>query len=311
MADPLSGVLDAVRMRGSVFSRASLCAPFGVSSGRTDSGIFHAVVEGSLVAQLADGSATAQLAAGDLVLFPFGDDHLILDAPGSPHRPIGMLTTVDEDGMGDLVVEGTGPVTSLLCGTVDFDAEGAHPLFSLLPRMVVVRDLDPELVHAVRTLVDLIAAEVHAPTSGSGTLVARLTDALMVNVLRAYIAGLEPGDGGWLGALGDPVLQRALGLIHDRPAEPWTVEELAASVGLSRSAFFERFKRGVGESPAEYLTRWRIHVATRLLAEEGHSVAAAARRVGYATEAGFSNAFLRVMGMRPGAYRRQAAVDVA
>ncbi len=308
MADALSGVLDSVRMRGSVFSRAALAAPFGVASGRTASGIFHAVLEGSLVARLADDGPAHELSAGDLVVFPFGDDHLILDAPDTPARPIGTLTTVDEHGMGDLVVEGGGPETRLICGTIDFDAAAAHPVFSLLPRMIVVRDLAPEVLARVTTLVDLIASEVRAPTTGSETLIARLTDALLVHVLRAYIDGLEPGQGGWLGALKDPDLRRAIALIHERPDEPWSVEQLAATAGLSRSAFFERFKRAVGESPSEYLTRWRVHVASQLLASGDASVAAAARHVGYATEAGFSNAFLRVMGVRPGAYRRAALV---
>ncbi len=112
--------------------------------------------------------------------------------------------------------------------------------------------------------------------------------------------------GGWLGALKDPAIREAIGLIHRRPSYQWTAEELAGAAGLSRSAFFSRFRRTVGETPTEYLTRWRIHLATKLLREEDCSVAAAGRQVGYATEAAFSNAFLRVMGVRPGAYRKAA-----
>lgn len=125
-------------------------------------------------------------------------------------------------------------------------------------------------------------------------------------ILRAYINDLDDESVGWLGALKDPALREVIGLVHRRPEYNWTAEELAAEVGMSRSALFVKFKESVGESPIEYLTRWRIHVATRLLREEGASVAAAGRQVGYQTEAAFSNAFLRVMGVRPGAYRRVA-----
>ncbi|MGF1667805.1 MAG: helix-turn-helix transcriptional regulator, partial [Acidimicrobiia bacterium] len=114
---------------------------------------------------------------------------------------------------------------------------------------------------------------------------------------------LDPGDGGWLGALKDPSLREAIHLMHHTPAHPWTIDELAHASGMSRSLFHQRFRETVGETPREYLTRWRMHVATRLL-RDGRSVAATGRQVGYVTEAAFSNAFLRVMGIRPGAYRR-------
>jgi transcriptional regulator GlxA family with amidase domain len=102
----------------------------------------------------------------------------------------------------------------------------------------------------------------------------------------------------------DPGLRESIGLTHRRPGHRWTAEELAAAAGLSRSAFFARFKEAVGETPAEYATRWRIHLATRLLRQENHSVAAVGNKVGYGAEAALSNAFLRVVGVRPGAYRK-------
>ena len=172
--------------------------------------------------------------------------------------------------------------------------------------MIHVRDLEGQISGVVETLIALIAAEVDSPSPGTEIVVARLTDVLIVHVLRAYIDQLEQGAGGWLGALKDPPICEAIGLIHRNPAYGWTAEELARAAGLSRSAFFSRFRGVVGETPAEYLTRWRIHLATGLLRDEGYSVAAAGRQVGYATEAAFSNAFLRVMSVRPGAYRRAA-----
>ncbi len=306
MTDALTDILRSVRMRGSVFSRAALSAPYGVESGEMSTGIFHAVVRGHPWVQLANAQERIELEPGDIVMFPFGDNHLITDAPGGAHQSIGLLTSVDERGMGHLVVDGEGASTSLICGTVMFEAGDVHPVFSMLPPMICVQNRDRRTSGVVETLIDMIVAEVDDPVPGSEIVVARLTDVLIVTVLRAYINGLEPGEGGWLGALNDPAVREAIGAIHRKPGYPWTAMELAHTAGLSRSAFFARFRETVGEAPAEYLTRWRIHLATKLLREENLSVGATGRQVGYGTEAAFSNAFLRVMGIRPGAYRRAA-----
>jgi AraC-like DNA-binding protein len=306
MSDVLTDILNSLRMRGSIFSRASLAAPWGVESGEMPTGIFHAVVNGRAYARLAANGAPIVLERGDIVMAPFGDNHLLSDEPDRATRPIGALTTVDDNGMGHLVVDGAGPATSLICGTVAFDNGEAHSVFSMLPRILHVRDTDGSMSPVVESLIELIAFEVDGRKPGSDIVVARLTEVLIIHVLREYIRNLPDGEVGWLAALRDPEIAAALGLIHARPEHPWSAQELASAVGLSRSTFFNRFKRLVGETPAQYLTRWRIHLATRMLREEGASVTATARRVGYATDAAFSNAFVRVMGLRPGAYRRAA-----
>ena len=293
-------------MQGSIFSRASLSAPWGVETGELGRGIFHAVVRGRAFARLASGGEPVVLERGDVVLMPFGDNHLMMDEPARPTRLLRDLSTVDADGMGHLVVEGEGAHTSLICGEVTFDGGEAHPVFSMLPPLIRVRDVDGSMSSVVETLIELIAAEVDDHGPGADAVVARLTDVLMVYVLRDYISRLPEDEVGWLGALRDPQIRQALGLIHARPEAQWTVDQLAAAVGLSRSSFFGRFKDLVGEPPLRYLTRWRIHVASRMLRYGDASVSTAGRRVGYSTDAAFSNAFKRVMGVRPGAYRRAA-----
>lgn len=293
-------------MQGSVFSRAALEAPWGVESGDMPTGIFHAVVRGRAWVRLSEGGVPVALERGDVVFMPFGDNHLMTAGPETPTRPIADLTTTDERGMGRLVVEGGGALTSLVCGTVSFDQGAAHPIFSMLPRLIHVQDPDGRMSDLVETLIRLIADEVDQPDAGTETVVARLTDVLVVYMLRNYINGLEPGQGGWLGGLKDPSIRISLGLIHRNPERSWTGASLAAAAGMSRSAFFARFRELVGESPSEYLTRWRVHVGSQLLRDENQSVGAAARRVGYASEAAFSNAFTRLMGVRPGAYRKTA-----
>ncbi len=291
-------------MGGSVFSRATLNAPWGVESGNLSHGVFHAVVRGRAWARLAGAGPPVELERGDIVVFPFGDNHHITSATESPVRPISDLTTIDERGMGHLLVPGNGAHTSLICGRLEFDQGAAHPVFSMLPKLLRVRDEHGVMANVVENLIGLIAEEVDHPVPGSETVVARLTDVLVIYVLRDYINRLSPGEGGWLGGLRAPGIREALGMIHRHPERAWTAASLAEVAGMSRSTFFGRFRSTVGETPAEYLTRWRIHLASRLLREEGASVASVGRRVGYATEAAFSNAFLRVMSIRPGAYRR-------
>jgi len=306
VADALTDILASVRMEGSIFSRASLGAPWGVESGELGTGIFHAVVRGRGYVRLAAGGEPVVLERGDVVLMPFGHNHLMTSAPDEPTKMISDLTTVDDRGMGHLVVEGDGAHTSLICGTVTFDQGVAHPLFSSLPALIRVRDEDGTMSRVVESLVSLIAAEVDGHVPGSETVVGRLTDVLVIYVLRDYISRLPADAVGWLGALRDGEMRAALDLMHARPDHAWTAGELAAAVGVSRSVFFARFKGLVGESPGQYLTRWRIHLATRLLQDESASVATVARRLGYATDSAFSNAFVRVMGIRPGAFRKAA-----
>lgn len=306
MSDALSTILTSVRMEGSLFSRAELSAPWGVESGEMATGVFHAVVHGSVFVQLVEGGNPVELTRGDVVFMPFGSNHLMTDRPDRQSAPIGELTTVDELGMGHLVVNGGGEQTSLICGTASFDADGPHPMFTMLPEIIHVRDLDGRLASMVERLIALIADEVDRPLPGTQTIVARLTDALIAYVLRSYVHQLPDGAGGWLGGLRDPAVAEALGLMHANPSNDWTVAALAEAVGMSRSALHARFRDTVGDTPAEYLRRWRVHVAARLLREQSCSVASAAGAVGYRTEAAFSNAFLRVMGVRPGAYKRAA-----
>lgn len=305
MNDALTHLLESVRMEGSIFSRAELSAPWGVESGDLPWGVFHAVVDGRAWARLSGDADPVELRRGDIVMFPFGDNHFITDSPTSATRNIGLLTSVDDRGMGHLVVDGGGLTTSLICGKIAFEQADAHPVLSLLPPLVHVHDAGARISSVAETLVGLIAEEVDSPVAGSDTVVARLTDVLIVYVLRAYIEQLPEAQAGRLRALRDQHISEALALIHTSPEQPWTARTLAAAAGLSRSAFFSRFKALVGETPAEYLTSWRIHLATRLL-RDGCSVSVTAGRVGYATEAAFSNAFVRVMGVRPGAYRRSA-----
>jgi AraC-like DNA-binding protein len=307
MHDALTDVLSSVRLRSTVFCRAELDAPWGVHTKGLDGGIFHAVVRGRCVAQLDDGGEPVELGAGDVILLPHGDPHTMRDRPGTHARPIrDLVSEPAEGGVGEIRLVGGGETTSLVCGRFDFERGAPHPLLSLLPRAIHLRTSDADLATWLGPTVQLVAAELERREPGASAVITRLADLLVVHAIRACVRREQAGTG-WLAALRDPQVGRALDLVHGRARDPWTVDSLATKVGMSRSVFFDRWTRLVGEPPAQYLARWRMHLAARLLREEsGASVAEIADRVGYGSEAAFSKAFKRLVGAAPSDYRRAA-----
>jgi transcriptional regulator GlxA family with amidase domain len=173
-----------------------------------------------------------------------------------------------------------------------------------LPPVVHVRGDDGTAIQWLEASLQFVACEMASGQPGAETVVRRLADILFVQAVRAHLAQSGEGAKGWLRALVDPQIGEALGLIHAKPEEPWTVELLASRVAMSRSAFAARFTQLAGEPPLSYLTRWRMDKATRLLRTSNASIGEVAARVGYDAEAAFSKAFKRRIGMAPGAYRR-------
>ena len=323
-SDALAEVLRHVRLESSVFARAALSAPWAVSTNGLDGGIFHAVVRGRCVAIPSPHEGTKkgraprpiELATGDVVLLPYGDPHVMADRPGRRAVPIrGRVRAPDDGGVGLLSIDGGGEETSLVCGRFDVERAssaggdrgvgGPHPLLGLLPRVVHMRADDPALTAWLPPLVTALAYELDHPQPGSSTIITRLADVLVVHAIRACVRD-GTTDGGWLGALRDPRIARALDLLHARPREPWTAAALAEAVGMGRSAFFDRWTVLVGEPPAQYLARWRMHLAQRSLREGEGSVAEIGRRFGYDSEAAFSRAFKRLVGVSPGTLRRSS-----
>ena len=320
--DALAEVLRLVRLESSVFARAALFAPWAVSTNGLDGGLFHAVVRGRCVAipgvppgaKKAKETRPLELGAGDVLLLPYGDPHVMADRVGRRAVPIrGRVRTPEAGGVGLLSIDGGGEETSLVCGRFDVeraratgadDARPPHPLLGLLPRVVHLRASDPTLAPWLPPLVAALAFELDHPQPGSSAVITRLADVLVVHAIRACVRE-GTTDGGWLGALRDPRVARALDLLHARPHEPWTASSLAEAVGMGRSAFFERWSALVGEPPAQYLARWRMHLAARALRGREGSVAEIGRRVGYDSEAAFSRAFKRLVGVAPSSLRAE------
>jgi AraC-like DNA-binding protein len=303
--DPLADVMDVSRVRGALLANVQARAPWGFEVPPTSGAVFHAVTSGTAWLRV-DGEPALQLMPGDVVLFPTPVEHRLSATPTARCR----LFTREmkqrlTDADGCLQLEGPGAVTTVVCATYDYDRDVAQPLLSLLPPFIHVR-ADPVAGAQIGALVSLLAAELGGRRAGARTAVDRLIDLLLIHTIRAWTAATADARPCWLRALDDPVVARTLALIHERPAERWTIDGLAREVHLSRATLARRFTRLVGETPQAYLTRWRIDLAARRLRDTTDSVETIARDVGYTSEYAFNRAFRRHRGQPPGRYRRAA-----
>lgn len=312
--DVLSDVLRAVRLTGAVYFSVEASAPFAaealparqvaphVMPGAEHVLEYHLVTHGSCWGGIV-GEEPMLLREGDIIVFPQGDPHILSSSPGMRgrsslddyRRPAGsQLPFLMRDG-------GGGERTQIVCGFVGCDARPFNPLLSTLPRTLRVNARDGG--GWLQALAELAVAESSGPRTGGECVLARASELMFVEVIRRYVASLPAEQTGWLAGLRDPFVGRALAALHDGPAKPWTVESLAREAALSRSALAERFTHLVGEAPMQYLTRWRMQLAATLLRSRNVSVFEAAVEVGYASEAAFSRAFKKVVGVPPAAWR--------
>ncbi len=305
--DPLGEALHVLRMSGSFYCRSELTAPWGLDlPPEPESMWFHVVNAGRCWLEV-DGDEPRLLQPGDFALVPHGQGHLLVSEPGAPAPRVDAL---DYDYASDryaiLRHGGGGSPTNLVCGTVRFGHPAARNLVALLPRTIVIEgtrgSLSPEAEWMHSTL-RLIAAEGRELRPGGEAVITRLSDILVIQAIRAWIAGDPAGQTGWLGALQDPRIGWAMSLVHRDPAQPWSVASLARQTAMSRSAFAARFTELVGEPVMQYVTRWRMQVALDWLQHDDVSVAELAARLGYESEAAFSRAFKRTVGTSPGAAR--------
>jgi len=236
---------------------------------------------------------------GQVAVFPTGAEHVITSArmPEAPPVP------VSASGHGPIAtmnVENGGAATEILCGTITFvDSPVLSPPDALPDMVVTGTDASNGWV---RSTVELITHELMGDVPASAVVAERLADVLVVRALREIV---HSGVGeGWVAGIRDPQLAPALAAIHSHPEGPWTAAGLARLSSMSRSSFYERFRRVLGVPPAEYLAIWRVHIACGLLETTDQSIGSIGRTVGFKTEAGFSTAFKRMVGVPPSAHRR-------
>ena len=314
-SDPLSDVLRAVRLDGAFFYAVEASSPWSVEAvaardltprvlpGAEHLISYHILTSGQCYGGLL-GQESVTMGPGDVIVFPHGDAHVMSSAPG---LRIDSQTSAAAR-YPDTVTLGRGPVTAtLVCGFLGCDRRPFNPLLSTLPHQLHVPGLSSGWL---QTFTRQVVEESRARRVGADSVLTRLAELMFVEVLRRHVESLPSGQRGWLAGLRDEVVGRGLGLLHGAPAHPWTIDELAGGVAMSRSAFADRFTALVGQPPMHYLAQWRMQLAAERLATGNAKVAAIADEVGYDSEASFSRAFKRLMGVAPAAWRRarEAAV---
>jgi len=324
--DALSDVLSAVRLSGSIFFDVTAKSPWvaeappaaqianEVTPGAQHAIEYHVVARGSCWISLVSdpGFEPVRLEEGDVAVIPHGDPHVVSSAPGMRAEPNLEIHRRPADVNAlpfQLQTGGDGPSDArLICGFFSCDARPFNPLLDALPRFIrLQRDASQASHGLLEQFIGFAAAEVANKRAGSQSVLNRLSELLFVEVVRLHMDQLANSNTGWLAGLRDPLVGRALSLLHARPAHSWTLDELATEAGASRSALADRFVHLVGAPPIQYLTQWRMQLAARHLSDRNLSVAAVAYEVGYRSEAAFSRAFKKFVGQSPGQWRSVAS----
>ncbi|MQA78361.1 MAG: helix-turn-helix domain-containing protein [Streptosporangiales bacterium] len=304
--DPIGEALHQLRMNGAYYCRSELTAPWGLTAPVLPGHLwFHVVTAGRAWLQVGSADERA-MGPGELVLVPHGKGHVIRSGPGVPAPDVlGLDREAVSDRYEILRHGGGGEPTELICGAVRFDHPAAHHLVATLPETMYV-DASGTQGSWMHSTLTLMANEAKDLRPGGEEVITRLGDIVVIQAIRAWLESDPAARTGWLGALRDPVIGRAIAMIHRDPAREWTVASLARELAMSRSSFAARFSTLVGEPAMQYVTRWRMHVAMLSLKDDRSTAAQLAGRLGYQSEAAFARAFKRVVGIPPGAVRRSA-----
>src|SRR5882757_5292948 len=313
--DALSETLRVVQLVGAIFINARFTAPWCYRSPSAAAAapvlepgaerviIFHLLTEGECYVEMKK-EPPVKLVAGDVVVFPTGETHCMTSQPGLPPAKGARLDAVLARRPRQLSYGGGGATTRLVCGYLACDARLARILLAGLPPLVKVNVRGSNAGIWLEASVRYALAEARSPRPGGAGVLAKLAEVLFIEVLRLYMNEQSEGRTGWLAGVSDRIVGAALKLMHTSPAQAWTLEELARAAGTSRSVLAERFQLLVGTSPMQYLTQWRMLLATNLLCRSNVPLARVAEEVGYQTDTAFSRAFRREFGTPPATWRR-------
>ena len=303
--DLLTDVMDQVRLESTVYFVLETRSPCAISIARPGRSPFYAITSGTC--SLVLGRKVYDLNEGDFVLLPSGAPHIMRCTEDAP--PVALddwMQMHPKSECGFVRIDGPGPTLCITGGFFSFVALKSNPMFDVLPPIIHLRRNDPHVQEWLEPTLRFIHAEIACRHQGSETVLRRMADVLFIQAVRAY-AAQHACTTSWLRGLSDGRVGKALALLHDRYAEPWTLDLLAREVGTSRTALAVRFKELVGEAPMAYLTRWRITRAANRMRSERINLSRLAESVGYNSDAVFSKAFRRITGQSPGRYRHADA----
>jgi AraC-like DNA-binding protein len=314
--DALSDVLKAVRLTGAAFFDVVASSPWVAEQPTREMVLpkilpgaghlisYHVVTDGSCYAARL-GEEAVRLEEGEVIVFTKGDPHVMSSAPGMRAQPV-TQAELDMATAGPLPffrrVGQDGPASvKLVCGFLACDAQPFNPLLDNLPPIIKAGGSDTSWL---REFIRLARDESTNKRAGGESVLAKLSELMFIEVVRRHLESLPPEKAGWLAGLRDPSVGKALSAMHGRPAHPWTIDELARDAGASRSVLAERFAQLVGLPPMHYLANWRMQIAAGLLSR-GVNIAAIAAETGYGSEAAFSRAFKKMVGVPPSAWRQR------
>ncbi len=301
MTDVLSDILDTVALKAAIYFRTDFFPDFGIQVPEYGHAArFHFVVQGGCYLSLACGTSV-RLQVGDLAMVPRGAPHLLSSAETVTGEPLAdVMSQAGFSGTGPFAVGGGEPTDScqLVCGHFTFSDGADHPLLRSIPDLFHITAADREDHPMLEDVLRLIQRRMFDGAPGMAASVSRLSEVLFIEALRAGIAK-APEIGRLMSAVYDPQIGKALSLIHGDVAHDWTVEALAAAVGMSRTRFAERFRELIGSGPIAYLADWRLQRALGLLADGTLPVKAVAHRIGYRSPAAFTRAFTERFGCSP------------
>jgi AraC-like DNA-binding protein len=323
--DPLSDVLRTVKLTGALFFMVEASTPWGYEVPRAGAFAsiilpraqhvisYHVITRGTGWI-IGPAGASRAFGPGDILVLPHEDAYAMQSAPDARHEltpdeVLGFFRAMAAGALPPVIREGGGGPggAQFVCGFLGCDARPFNPLLATLPRLLHLRRPECGRSDLLDRLIDLTLAEAQRDRAGGECIRLRLSELMFVEVVRRHLETLAEDQTGWLAGLRDPAIGRVLAVIHGRPGHPWTLEALARCAGLSRSVLADRFLHLVGQPPMQYLTRWRIQVAARLLTDSAAKVAAVGRDVGYDSEAAFSRSFKKITGISPAAWRGRGA----
>lgn len=309
--DPLGEALHLLRMSGAFYCRSELGAPWGLGIPAMQGCLwFHVVTSGACALELDDVCEPLALVPGDLVVVPHGRGHRLVsergvDTPSVESLPQEMVT----ERYSVLAHGGRGARTTLVCGALRADDPEARQLFGALPSVIHLPAAAAYDMGVVASTLRLMAEEARTRRPGGETVITRLADVLVVHAIRTWLERAQDEESGFVAALRDAHIGRAIALVQRDAAHPWTIASLASAVGMSRSVFAARFSDLVGEAPMQYVTRLRMQRAEVELTQTDVGISALAGRMGYRSEAAFSRAFKRTVGIAPGTFKRNARAE--
>ena len=326
--DDLSQVLSSVRVTAAAFFTCEFTSPWAVENARSETiatllaggdepfVAFHLLTEGRAWARI-EGEVSVPLVAGDLVVVPRGDAHVLSSHPidrGWAERPFDGAAGLHAMRAGEPAPArsrpGGGAVSRFVCGHLACDRDTGQLFRAGLPSMIRIRLRTDAAGWWLEGSIRHMVSDDCRLGRARSIMTTRMADALLIGALRRYASQLSPEESCLLGGARDPVVDAALGLLHQKPWHRWTLAELAAEVAASRSVLAERFTRCMGEPPLKYLARCRLQLAAKLLKTKRTSILQLASDVGYASEAAFNRAFKREFGLPPARYRRAHAEAV-